>query len=104
MVVAIRQEVTVQPGGVIEVRSPELTPGARAEVIVRLEKASADQAATVGEPSSTASADAWDRLRRHAGAVSTDGSSGSDNESIDRDLAREYLDPHDPTPGDPAAD
>jgi len=33
-VAAIRQRVTVQPGGVIEIRSPELTPGASAEVIV----------------------------------------------------------------------
>jgi hypothetical protein len=30
----IRQYVTVQPGGVVEVRSPELAPGTRAEVIV----------------------------------------------------------------------
>ena len=37
MVAAIRQQVTVQPGGVVEVRSPELTPGARAEVIVLVE-------------------------------------------------------------------
>ena len=35
---AIRQRVTVQPGGVIEVRSPELTAGARAEVIILLEE------------------------------------------------------------------
>lgn len=34
MVAAIRQQVTVQPGGVVEVRSSELTPGARADVIV----------------------------------------------------------------------
>ena len=36
MVAAIRHEVTVQPGGVIEIRSPELEPGSRAEVIVLL--------------------------------------------------------------------
>ena len=41
MVTAIRQQVTVQPGGVIEVRSPELTPGAQAEVIVLIEAAPA---------------------------------------------------------------
>lgn len=45
MVAAIRQNVTVQPGGLIEVRSPELMPGARAEVIVLLERSAADQAA-----------------------------------------------------------
>ena len=37
MVAAIRQTVTVGEGGVIEVRSPELRPGARAEVIVLVE-------------------------------------------------------------------
>jgi hypothetical protein len=36
MVAAIKQQVTVQPGGVIEIRSPELTPGSSAEVIVLL--------------------------------------------------------------------
>lgn len=35
--VAIRQRVTVQPGGVIELRSPELPPGSQADVIVLLE-------------------------------------------------------------------
>lgn len=39
MVAAIRQTVTVGEGGVIEVRSPELRPGARAEVIVLVEQA-----------------------------------------------------------------
>ncbi len=38
MINAIRQEVVVLPGGRIEIVSPELTPGARAEVIV-LERA-----------------------------------------------------------------
>ncbi len=37
MATAIRQSVIVRSGGVIEVRSPELTPGARAEVIVILD-------------------------------------------------------------------
>ena len=37
MVNAIRQQVTVQDGGVIEIRSPELTAGTRAEVIVLVE-------------------------------------------------------------------
>lgn len=34
---ALRQKVKVQPGGVIEIRSPELTPGVTAEVIVLME-------------------------------------------------------------------
>jgi len=37
MATAIRKTVTVQPGGRIELSSPELTPGARAEVIVLVE-------------------------------------------------------------------
>lgn len=39
MVSAIRQRVTVQPGGRIEIRSSELPAGAEAEVIVVLETA-----------------------------------------------------------------
>jgi hypothetical protein len=35
---ALRQRLVVQPGGVIEFRSPELLPGTLAEVIVILEK------------------------------------------------------------------
>lgn len=34
MIDAIRQQVTVQPGGVIELQSPDLPVGARVEVIV----------------------------------------------------------------------
>ncbi len=37
MVAAIRQTVTVQSAGTVEVRSPELYVGARAEVIVLIE-------------------------------------------------------------------
>jgi hypothetical protein len=37
VVAAIKERVTVQPGGVIEIRSPELTPGTSAEVIVLVE-------------------------------------------------------------------
>jgi CelD/BcsL family acetyltransferase involved in cellulose biosynthesis len=39
MVAAIRQTVTVQPDGRIEIRSPELIPGAQADVIVIVEEA-----------------------------------------------------------------
>ena len=34
MAPALRQRVTVKPGGVIEIRSPDLQPGTTAEVIV----------------------------------------------------------------------
>ena len=37
MVVAIKQTVTVQPGGVIEVRSPDLQEGTAAEVIILIQ-------------------------------------------------------------------
>ena len=37
MVAAIKQIVTVGPGGVIEIRSPQLSPGTRAEVIILVE-------------------------------------------------------------------
>jgi hypothetical protein len=111
MVAAIRQNVTVQPGGLIEVRSPELMPGARAEVIVLLERsaaeqaprdrATADQANASGGPPTTGdkSGEAWERLRRHAGAIRGDAPNGSANEAIDRDLAREYGDNHEDTAG-----
>lgn len=37
MTLAIRQTVTIQPGGRIEIRSPQLAPGMQAEVIVLVE-------------------------------------------------------------------
>ncbi len=39
MVAAIRQTVTIQSAGTVEVRSPELRAGERAEVIVLIERA-----------------------------------------------------------------
>ena len=38
--------------------------------------------------------EAWERLARHAGAASLGYATGADNESIDRDLAREYGSTH----------
>lgn len=38
MVAAVKQIVTVRPGGVVEVRSSDLPDGATAEVIVLIEK------------------------------------------------------------------
>jgi predicted DNA-binding protein len=37
---------------------------------------------------------AWDRLRRHAGKVSSGDARSADNGRIDEDLAREHADPH----------
>jgi len=42
METALRQRALVKPGGVIEIRSPELPEGAVAEVIVILETAGRD--------------------------------------------------------------
>ena len=42
---ALRQNVVVQPGGVIEIRSPKLLPGTEVEVIVLMESSSAPEAA-----------------------------------------------------------
>lgn len=36
MIQAIKKEVTIQPGGRIEITSPELKPGMRAEVVVMI--------------------------------------------------------------------
>ena len=46
MVAALRQTVTVGPGGRVEVQSPQLKEGARAEVILLLEEAAASTAPT----------------------------------------------------------
>ena len=99
MVSAIRQQVTVQTAGVIEVRSPELRAGERAEVIVLVEGSPADRPRAGEAPRGPDPAGAWERLRRHAGAVRGGDPSASDNERIDADLAREYGDTHDEAAG-----
>jgi hypothetical protein len=43
MVTAIRQHVTIGPGGVVEIRSPELPEGAEADVIVLVERLTGSQ-------------------------------------------------------------
>ncbi|HZN68894.1 MAG TPA: hypothetical protein VFB66_26680 [Tepidisphaeraceae bacterium] len=82
MVAAIRQQVTVKADGVIEVRSPDLRAGDRAEVIVLVEQ-------PLKRPA-TADPQSWDRLLRHMGAVDSGDPHAADNERIDTDLAREY--------------
>ena len=79
----IKQVVTVQSAGVLEVRSPELRPGDRAEVTVVLMPATEQVA-----DSKTTGTGSW---RRYAGAINSGNPGGSDNESIDADLAREYM-------------
>ncbi|HEX4125109.1 MAG TPA: hypothetical protein VHY37_10325 [Tepidisphaeraceae bacterium] len=79
MSLAIKQTVTVQPGGVVEVRSPELYEGDRAEVTGVVDRSAA---ATIGSSSGS-----W---RRYAGAVRSDRENAGDSEQIDADLASEY--------------
>jgi hypothetical protein len=82
---AIRQEVTVQQNGIIEVRSPELRTGDEAEVIVLIKPA----------PRLEASDDEKRNWRDFMGCFKGDHGS-ADNESIDRDLAASYMDTHEP--------
>lgn len=82
MVAAVRQQVTIQAGGRIEVQSPELTPGLRAEVIVLVDQPLAPPAVT-----SNADSTNW---RRFAGAIDSGNPNSSDNDKIDADLTREY--------------
>jgi hypothetical protein len=65
MVAAIRQQVTVKADGMIEVRSPDLRAGDRAEVIVLVESSPSSRL----DPAESQAA--WDRLRRHFGAVNS---------------------------------
>jgi hypothetical protein len=81
MVSAIKQRVTVQPAGVIEVRSPELQPGTQAEVIVLVETAGA----TDEQPRGDAPAPrGW---RSYAGVLNSGDPHSADNDRIDAELA-----------------
>jgi hypothetical protein len=97
MVAAIRQQVIVQAGGRIEVQSPDLTPGARADVIILLTTQS-DRATTTDATSAPPQPPAQQNSgwRRHAGALHGGDPGSSDNERIDADLAREYGSDHEP--------
>ena len=46
MTLAVRTKTIVQPGGVVEIRSTELTPGASAEVIVLVDAPVSQRAMT----------------------------------------------------------
>jgi len=78
MPTAIKQIVTVQPGGVVEVRSPELREGDQAEVTVVVRQPAGEA------PPAPAG---W---RRYAGAINSKETHGADNQRIDADLADEY--------------
>jgi hypothetical protein len=76
----IRQIVTVRPGGVVEVRSPELREGDEAEVTVVVNRPSN------GKPQDSGHG-GW---RRYAGAVNRKDAQAADNQRIDADLEGEY--------------
>jgi hypothetical protein len=80
MSAAIRQVVTVRPGGVIEIRSPELKEGDKAEVTVVITNSAN------GEPDASGKR-GW---RGFAGAVNSKNTRAGDNQVIDADLAAEY--------------
>ena len=50
METALRQKTVIKPGGLIEIRSPELPVGATAEVIVFVETATTDRSEPLGWP------------------------------------------------------
>jgi hypothetical protein len=79
MLAAIKQIVTVRSGGVIEVHSPELHEGDRAEVTVVV--------LTVEGERRPPGIDGW---RRYAGAANSGDRRAGDNQRIDSDLAAEY--------------
>jgi hypothetical protein len=95
MVEAVKQRVTVQPGGLVEVRAPELAErlGEEAEVIVLLN-------GRAGEHQLRTSSGRW---RRFAGSVQSGDPHSADNDRIDADLAREYGATHEPGPAPPPA-
>jgi len=82
VVTAIRQQVTVQPGGVIELRSPELMAGARAEVIILLGSESPTTGILPAGPAGSQVQPLPD-WRRYAGTCKGGVQGSPDNDRID---------------------
>ena len=57
MIAALKQRVTVGPGGVVEVRSDQLRPGDEAEVIVLVEPTLGESQADADDPPKSAEPD-----------------------------------------------
>jgi hypothetical protein len=76
----IRQTVTVRPGGLVEIRSPELHEGDQAEVTV----------VVMRPPNGEAQSSPPGGWRRYAGAVNCKDAHAGDNQRIDADLTDEY--------------
>jgi hypothetical protein len=79
MVQAIKQVVTVEEGGVVRLRSDQLSPGTRVELIVLVDQAApAEASSPPGD---------W---KMFIGSINSGDPHAGDNDRIDRDLAREY--------------
>jgi hypothetical protein len=89
MVRVIKERVTVQPGGLVELRSAELPPGLKADLTVVVV---VGEPAEVNAPEQVAPTRDW---RQFAGVLDSGERSSSNNEQIDADLAREYGSSHD---------
>jgi hypothetical protein len=83
MVASIRQRVTVQADGLIEVRSPELQPGTEVEVIVLVDLVRKQ----TEPPGDVPPLRGW---RSYAGVLNSGDPQSADNDRIDADLARSY--------------
>ncbi|MCY3023327.1 MAG: hypothetical protein NTW87_30480 [Planctomycetota bacterium] len=96
MVTALRQVVTIQPGGRIEITAPELRAGTKAEVIVLLaERKRAGRAAkSHPKPAQRKPRAGRGGFERFIGAVNSGDPHSADNDRIDADLAREYENTH----------
>jgi len=79
MSATFQQTVTVRPGGVVEIRSPELHEGEQAQVTV-----------VVLPPLADGRANAQGGWQRFAGAVTGKDIQAGNNERIDADLAEEF--------------
>lgn len=79
MSATFQQIVTVRPGGVVEIRSPELHEGEQAQVTV-----------VVLPPVVDGRANARGGWQRFAGAVTGKDIQAGNNECIDADLAEEF--------------
>jgi hypothetical protein len=77
---AIKQVVTVRTDGIVEVRSPQLHEGDRAEVTVVVVQPASEGKRANGDTA---------KWRRFAGAVKGASVRGGDNAGIDADLASE---------------
>jgi hypothetical protein len=89
---AVRQTVTIQPGGRIEITSPDLPEGAEAEVVVKVNATGGRPRWCLAQPKLTEAEcrAARTRFRKACNRIDLGRPTGLDNLKIDEDLAREY--------------